>query len=88
MEFQKQKCSFKDHKEIDAIAYCEQCDINMCPKCVEYHKGLLEQHLSLTLDKNIKEIFTGLCKEEKHSIELEYFCKTHNKLCCIAVLQK
>ena len=33
-------------------------------------------------------IFTGYCKEDKHSDELEYFCKTHNKLCCAACISK
>ena len=88
MEIHNKKCSFKEHKEIEATAYCEQCKIYMCKKCTEYHKGLFEQHLSFSLDKNIKEIFTGFCKEEKHSNELEYFCKTHNKLCCIACITK
>ena len=39
-----------------------------------------ENHHSYNLEKNIQEIFTGLCKEEQHKIELEFFCKTHNKL--------
>ena len=88
MEIDNKKCSFRDHKDIPAITYCEQCDIYMCFKCAEYHKGLLEKHNSFGVDKNIKEIFTGFCKEEYHSNELEYFCKTHNKLCCIACITK
>ena len=88
MEIDYKKCSFKDHKEIAALTYCEQCHIYMCFKCAEYHKGLLEKHHSFDVNKNIKEIFTGLCKEENHSNELEYFCKTHNQLCCIACITK
>ena len=88
MEIHNKKCSFKEHKEIEATAYCEQCKIYMCKKCTEYHKGLFEQHLSFSLDKNIKEIFTGFCKEENHIEKLEYLCKTHNKLCCVACLCK
>ena len=88
MDNNNNKCSFKDHKEIPAITYCDQCKIYMCFKCAEYHKGLLEKHHSYGLDTNIKEIFTGFCKEENHTNELEYFCKTHNKLCCIACITK
>ena len=40
------------------------------------------------LDKNENEIFTGFCQEKKHNIELEYFCKTHNQLCCAACITK
>ena len=29
-----------------------------------------------------------LCKEEKHKIELQYYCKTHNILCCVACISK
>lgn len=76
----KKKCSFKEHKEIDAINYCN--------KCLNYHKGLYENHNLYNLEVGIKEIFTGLCNEEKHNDELEYFCKTHNVLCCDACLCK
>ena len=27
MELQKHKCSFEDHKNIDAIKYCQECNI-------------------------------------------------------------
>ena len=35
-----------------------------------------------------EEIFTGICKEKNHHIELKYFCKNHNKLCCAACIAK
>jgi len=40
------------------------------------------------MKQDSKEIFTGYCKEEKHQMELEYFCKTHNQLCCAACIAK
>ena len=40
------------------------------------------------MDKNIEEIFTGKCNVSNHKMELEYFCRTHNKLCCAACLSK
>ena len=39
-------------------------------------------------DKNIDEIFTGICTEENHSDKLIYFCKNHNKLCCAECITK
>jgi len=35
-----------------------------------------------------EEIFFGLCQENNHFIKLEYFCKTHNKLCCSSCIAK
>ena len=40
------------------------------------------------MNKNVNDIFTGLCSENNHNISLEYFCKTHNKLCCAACITK
>ena len=40
------------------------------------------------MDKKIDDIFTGFCKENKHYTNLEYFCKTHNKLICPSCIAK
>jgi len=88
MDDKKKKCSFIEHKEIDAINYCAECKRYMCNKCSNYHKGFLENHLLYKIDKDIEDIFTGFCKEENHIEKLEYLCKTHNKLCCVACLCK
>ena len=87
METQR-KCSSKKHGDINAICYCLECKIYMCNKCSNYHSELLENHHKYELDKENKEIFTGLCKEEKHNIELQFYCKTHNQLCCAACISK
>ena len=81
MDNQK-KCSAKKHSDINAISYCMECNIYMCNKCINLHSELHENHHNYNLDKNIQEIFTGVCKEEKHKQELEFYCKTHSKLCC------
>ena len=82
MENKKQKCSLKEHNEFDANSYCQKCDIYMCNKCDKLHISLFPNHKSFNLDKDISNIFTGFCKVEKHQTELNYFCKTHNVLCC------
>ena len=84
----EQKCSSKKHSNMNAILYCQECKLYMCNKCSNFHSELFENHNYYNLDKEIKEIFTGICKEEKHNIELEYYCKTHNQLCCAACISK
>ena len=88
MENQVSKCSLKKHAEINAISFCQECNLYMCNKCLNLHSELFESenHKTINLNKEIKELFRGLCPEEKHKIELQYYCKTHNKLCCAACL--
>jgi len=81
------KCSNKKHSEINAIKYCPKCDIFLCNKCLNSHLDLHENHKIFNIDKNIEEIFTGICHEPNHTL-LEFFCKTHNKLCCSSCLSK
>ena len=82
------KCSLTKHSEIDAIYFCQECKVNFCNKCENYHSEIFENHHLFKLDKNNKEIFTGFCKEENHFDKLSYFCKTHNQLCCAACISK
>ena len=82
------KCSNKKHQEIDAINYCAECNLYLCNKCSNYHSELIENHHLSNLDKNINDIFTGLCFEPNHKDELSFYCKTHNKLCCAACLSR
>ena len=76
------KCSLKEHKEIDAIFYCQECRIYICNKCEQFHSNWYKDNHKYNLDKDLTEIFTGFCQEKNHSCELGYFCKTHNMLCC------
>jgi len=84
----KQKCSFKAHKESEAISFCEQCKIFMCNRCLNLHKGLFENHQQYNIDKNNNDIFIDICKEKEHERKLEFFCKTHNELCCVVCISK
>ena len=83
------KCSFEEHKNIDAIDYCNECNIYVCEKCKEYHKYLVENNHDKKLqNKENNEMNYEICYEQNHGNRLEYFCKTHNKLCCIACVTK
>ena len=84
----KKKCSLDEHKEIEAIFYCQECKVNMCNQCEKAHSKLLKNHHIYSLDKDINEIFTGLCTKPNHSLELQFFCLTHNELCCAACISK
>ena len=82
MENQNIKCSNKEHKEINPVFYCRECNIYMCNKCENFHSKLFDNHHFFNLDNNINNIFIDLCQKEHHNQKLEFFCKTHNKLCC------
>ena len=89
MEQNQRKCSLKSHQENNAILFCYDCKIYMCNKCEKHHNEIFLAHQQYKLDnKNIKEIFLGLCEENKHLYELKYFCKNHNKLCCEECITK
>ena len=88
-DINNKKCSLPEHKEIDSIIYCKECNIKMCNKCNNYHSYLFKSHNIYKLDKeNIKDNFAGFCKEKNHLEKLEFFCKNHNKLCCASCLCK
>ena len=79
MEYNKQKCSSIDHKEIGAKIFCQICEVYLCYKCENFHSKLFPNQ-NLLNKKNA--VFIGLCQEKHHTNELEYYCKNHNKLCC------
>ena len=88
MELQNKKCSFEGHKNIDAIKYCQECNIYLCNKCENIHLGFFKNHHILLLNQDNDELFTGYCKEKNHPNLLNYFCKDHNDLCCPCCIAK
>ena len=79
------KCSSKIHQENNAISYCQECRLYLCEICLKIHQELYN-HNQLNINENQSEIFTGICKEKGHINTLDFFCKTHNKLCCLACI--
>ena len=86
MENQKKKCSFKKHSEIDAIIFCQDCKSYFCNKCQNHHSEIFD-HRIINL-KGGNEIFVNACQNENHFLALDYFCKEHNALCCLACISK
>ena len=87
MENQKMKCSLKKHSENDAIIFCQKCKKYMCNKCQNLHSDLFDDHKAINLN-NSNEIFIDTCKENNHINKLEFYCKVHNSLCCLACISR
>lgn len=86
MEPKQYKCSNLDHQYQTAFKYCGECNKFMCHQCFNNHLKLFKNdHHIIGITENI---FTGFCKEEKHFNKLEYFCKSHNQLCCSSCIEK
>ena len=77
------KCSLLSHESQNAFKFCLECNIFMCHQCFNHHKGLFNNHHLIDVTEGQEDIFIGRCKEENHNNKsLEYFCKSHNILCC------
>ena len=88
MNTKKMQCSLQSHDNENAIKYCKECNIFMCNQCLFYHSKLFLNHHLIDLSGENVNIFDWFCKEENHSNKLEYFCKTHNILCCLSCIGK
>ena len=82
MEAKKNLCFKEDHKKKRILAkeFCPECKKFYCEDCLVFHQSLFSGHKTRELTNKI--IFKGICNENQHSEKYEYFCKTHNKLCC------
>ena len=75
-----EKCSSINHKETEALLFCNDCKLYMCNKCEKLHSELFQnqKHNQIKLEKGkaIEEFFTGFCNQNNHKLELKYFCKS------------
>ncbi len=83
----KKNCSSKKHTNIDAIIYCHECKSYFCNKCIIFHSDIFENHKTCGIEQ-IQDILFEYCNEQNHFNQLDYFCKNHNKLCCISCISK
>ena len=89
MEKTIQKCSSNKHKGIDAVSYCKNCKLYLCNKCKNMHSEFYDNHILCSLDKDSNDIFINECQLENHDkLELNFFCKNHNTLCCAYCVNK
>ena len=87
MEDKNKKCTVKEHKNIDAVYYCQDCKIYICNKCFNNHQAFFQNHQINNIDNN-REIFLDKCTEKSHFNKLEFYCKNHNQLCCVLCISK
>ena len=89
MENKIKKCSSKKHsEEINAISYCQECKRSFCNKCQNHHSEIFEEHKLINLNNDLNYFFIDLCKQKNHNYKFEFFCKTHNTLCCSICISK
>ena len=88
MKKQGHKCASIKHGDIEANNYCLECKIYLCNKCQNFHSEILQNHHTYNLNEDINEIFTGICKEKDHFDNLNFYCKSHNQLCCGICISK
>ena len=85
----KKYCTFQGHEKVPANIFCIFCKIYMCAKCESFHSKLLQNHKVFNIENlNNDDISQNFCQQEKHNIELQYYCKNHNQLCCAKCITK
>ena len=87
MEIRNAKCSSSKHADVNAVSFCPDCKKYFCNKCQNFHSEIFENHKVINLNQK-DEIFVDKCKEENHPNKLEFYCKDHNILCCVACISK
>ena len=62
MEKNEIKCSSSNHKENEAILFCQDCKIYLCKKCEVHHSELFQNHfqINVKIAKEDNKLFTGL----------------------------
>ena len=88
MEKSIKKCYTKSHANKKAVKFCFNCNKYLCEICSASHFKCDRKHELYSLDTDHNLSFTGTCTEANHPNKLDYFCNTHNNLCCAACLCK
>ena len=82
------KCYYNEHSEQTATNFCFKCNKFLCETCSTSHCDTNPKHNLFSVDKDLNLNFTGYCTEGNHPNKLDYYCFTHNNLCCAACLCK
>ncbi|XP_063411411.1 E3 ubiquitin/ISG15 ligase TRIM25-like [Mytilus trossulus] len=82
-------CDICQSRDINKLAeeYCPQCEEALCEDCLHHHKisKLLKSHQTISFEKYnrlpyfIKKIKLNC---EEHDCFFEFYCKSHDSLCC------
>lgn len=71
------KCSLEKHSNKPAKVFCQDCKILMCEECNEAHLDICKIHHYQQIDKSTTDKY----KNAKLISEINFFCKSHNRLC-------
>jgi len=63
------------------------CAINVKNFILNYFRKIINL-IKLEKDKDMANMLSGFCSEKNHKLELKYFCKRHNILCCAQCVTK
>ena len=74
MENSKKKCSLKEHMEVDAIYFCQECRIYICNKCDQFHSSWYKNHHKFNLNKDLMYLL-GFAKKKIIQLNLDIFVK-------------
>lgn len=88
METTEKKCYTKSHANKKAIKFCLNCNKYLCELCLASHAKCDRKHELYSIDNELNLSFKGTCQENNHPNNLDYYCSTHNNLCCAACLCK
>ena len=88
MEKSIKKCQSKSHAPKKAVKYCLNCNKYLCEICAASHNKSDRKHELFSIEKEMKLNIAGTCTEPNHPNKLNYYCLTHNNLCCAACLCK
>lgn len=82
-------CDICQSRDINKLAgeYCPQCEEALCGDCIHHHKisRSTKSHQTISIEKYNK--LPSFIKQIKHNCEehdfvLEFYCKSHDSLCC------
>jgi len=81
-------CSLESHKDKLAIKSCSFCGLNLCKECYNIHYKFLPSHQLISLENDNDALnYTIYCSQKNHNnMTLNYYCETHNELCCALCL--
>ncbi|XP_071149738.1 putative leucine-rich repeat-containing protein DDB_G0290503 [Mytilus edulis] len=82
-------CDICQHRDLNKSAedYCPQCEEAHCVDCRDHHKisKLSKSHQTISIDKynKLPSFFKQISHNcQEHACILEFYCKSHDSLCC------
>ncbi|KAL3884098.1 hypothetical protein ACJMK2_030320 [Sinanodonta woodiana] len=86
-------CTY-EHKSEPAVQFCVECKEGLCETCLKFHQKLsaTKDHKTININEisnnleNLLKLGNGFGCPKHASKEIEFFCKTHDIVCCATCL--